>query len=45
MLGKAYLLLGRDNAAVQTFAKFVKLDPDHKDAAMLRKLIADYGSK
>jgi cytochrome c-type biogenesis protein CcmH/NrfG len=39
LMGKAYATLGREQKAIEAFERFVKLEPDHKDAEKLRGVI------
>jgi tetratricopeptide (TPR) repeat protein len=41
-LGVGYMLLGRERAAILAYEKFVDLEPQHKDVAKVREIIADY---
>lgn len=44
-LGVAYMLLGRERSAILAYEKFVDYEPDHKDAAKVREIIADYNKR
>jgi tetratricopeptide (TPR) repeat protein len=41
-LGVAYMQLGRERSAILAYEKFVDYDPQHKDVAKVREIIADY---
>ncbi|HSI04580.1 MAG TPA: hypothetical protein VLC93_08895 [Myxococcota bacterium] len=41
-LGVAYMQLGRERSAILAYEKFVDYEPQHKDVAKVREIIADY---
>ena len=45
MMGKAYILLGREEKAIEAFEKFVSLAPNHKDTPKLSEIIEQYRNR
>ncbi len=41
-LGVAYMLLGREKSAIESYEKFVGVVPGHRDVPKVREIIADY---
>jgi serine/threonine protein kinase len=42
LLGKAHAMLGREASAIGAFEEFLALEPSHRDAPKLRRIIAEY---
>jgi tetratricopeptide (TPR) repeat protein len=45
MMGKAYIILGQESKAIESFEKFVELAPNHKDSEKLRAIIEQFRNR
>lgn len=41
-MGVAYMMLAKEQSAIQAYQKFVLYEPEHRDTARVRELIAAY---
>ena len=41
-LGVAYMLLGREKSAIESYEKFIGVAPGHRDAPKVKQIVDDY---